>query len=120
MATAHNQIKAFLDSKGEPAVSAALRDAVAHTGALIPLGKEGFAGCLFSFDNDLDQQVTITIQGKNFGDIAWHTAVAGAAVAAAAQGTSEVTAPWSELRISYVAAGIPTTGTLYVGIQRRN
>lgn len=89
-----------------------LRSAAAQNTPAFNFGKEGFRVGILSFENDLDQNVTLQLQGKADEGSTWINVGAAAVAAAGGTQTLDVTAPWSLLRVQYTAAGIPTTGTI--------
>jgi len=118
MATPHNMIKAFVDAFGVPTESVTLRDANLQTGSVIPLGAEDFSSALISIDNDLDQSVDVIVQGSNANEGSWHTVITATTVVAGGNDHVNLGETWNSIRITYQAAGIPTTGTLRCGVQR--
>ena len=89
----------------------AIRTAVATASSGARFGEDGCNAGLLTFTNGLDQNVTFTTQGMNFGDTVWQT-VAADVVAAGASGSRSLTVPWGLLRVSALAAGVPTSGVV--------
>ena len=94
-----------------------IRTIAATVSNAVYLSEEGFATGLISVSNDLDQNVTCTVQGRHKGDDSWQT-IGTVAVAAGAVGNYLVVTPWGEVRLSSVAAGVPTSGALMARMVR--
>lgn len=89
-----------------------LRTVVATASEEVPFGNAGHSDASITIENDLDQQVAVVVQGKARGGTDWHTAVASANIAAGANGNTNLTIPWGEVRLEVTAALLPTTGSI--------
>ena len=89
----------------------AVRVTAAQVSDLFDLATDLKSAAMVTVANGLDQNVTVTVQGRNEGDTTWQTA-GTVVVATGASGYYLVDTPWGQVRLSSVAAGIPTTGVL--------
>ena len=94
-----------------------VRAATATTSDVAQFGEDGFSKALVTYANDLDQNVTFTLQGRNLGDTTWQT-IGADIVAASGVGNRSLTVPWGQLRVSALPAGIPTTGSMQAILTR--
>lgn len=98
-----------------PVAGLAIRDTDAHVSGPVSFAESGYSNGLIVLKNSLDQNVTVTVHGRGQWANSWQT-IGSVAVATASSGSISVTSPWGEVRISSVAAGIPSSGVLIAEI----
>jgi hypothetical protein len=89
-----------------------IRDTAVHVSSVLPVAKNGNASASITVTNNMDQNVSVVVQGKHDQDTIWQTVTAATTVSAGAASLFEVNALWGEIRLSSTAAGIPSSGAL--------